>query len=115
VATTTAKVLTLEEKIEVLSAKYGVPVARAKAIIWCESKTKPDAVRKNYRVDSNGESYVWSRDIGYWQLNTYWQGNAMARMGYNIYNPEQNLEAGFVLYSKEGSKPWKWSEWCWKN
>lgn len=105
---------TLQQKIERLSNKYQVSAVLASEIIRCESRFVETATRLNKRVDSEtGAEYVWSKDIGYWQLNTYWQEETMNKMGWDIYAPEDNLEAGFWLLKTSGTKPWNWSKWCW--
>lgn len=86
------------------SRDYGVPEQRARDIIWCESRGKAEA--RNYQA-------VVGVDIGYWQLNSYYWEVPMAERGWDIYNPEHNLEAGFWLYSVQGSDPWNWSAHCW--
>lgn len=78
----------------------------ARRIIKCESNFKADAVNNQAKV---------GQDIGYFQLNSYFWKDTMLDMGWNIYNPLDNLEAGFWLLSKQGSSPWIWSEHCWNK
>lgn len=123
------KELTFDEKFSLLAVKYGVKESSARAIIGCESKWKPDAVGLNWKYKKkldelgnvvlgiNGKpllvkDYVWSKDIGYWQINTFYHQKDMAAKGWDIYDPEDNLEAGFYLFSKQGAKPWAWSAHC---
>lgn len=108
-ATTTVteiKAPTVYEKIHTLSKKYGVPEQVAIDIMRCESKLNPMAV--NHQA-------VVGKDIGYWQLNSYYWEEEMLRLGWDIYNPDDNLEAGFWLYSKQGAQPWSWSAHCHKH
>ncbi len=121
--------MTLDERVSFLAKKYGVNEYSAREIIRCESRWKPDAVGNNWRykklLDANGnivlnaagkptyvKDYIWSRDIGYWQINTYYHKADMAKLGWDIYDPADNLEAGFYLFSKQGAKPWAWSKPC---
>ncbi len=99
---------TLQQEINTLSAKYKVSSSLATRIIYCESHNDPLAVRLNYRG-----GLLWSRDIGYWQINTYWQEADLAKQGFNIHDPLSNLEAGFWLLKHEGTAPWAWSRGCW--
>lgn len=101
----------IPDKLPILAVKYGVDPFLAASIIYCESKGRPDAVWKN--KDKNGE--VWSRDWGYWQINDYYQDATATAQGYDIHDPEQNLEYGFVLMSKQGTRPWSASQSCWKK
>ena len=106
VATTTNE--QLSDEIDGLAKQYGVNATVAQDIIKCESQDKPDALRKNY---TNGS--LTSEDKSYWQINDrYWQV-PLQKMGWDINNPQQNLEAGFYLLSKYGTKLWSWSKPCW--
>ncbi len=79
--------------------------------MWCESHGKPDAVNINY----NKEGKEWSRDVGYMQWNNfYWKEQAL-KDGYDIFDPDQNLEYGFVVMKKQGLEPWKYSKSCWQR
>jgi soluble lytic murein transglycosylase-like protein len=100
----TVKTETLAEKINLLSVKYGVDENLAKRIIYCESGNKPQA--KRYNTND-------TIDYSYWQINNYWWEKELAKKGWDIKIPEQNLEAGFYLLSNYGSKLWNWSKHCW--
>lgn len=84
--------------------EYQVSQALVEAIIFCESRNKADAV---------GTAAVVGIDIGYWQINTYWHEETARAMGYDIYNPEDNLRYGFWLLATEGTKHWNASKHCW--
>ena len=101
------KVLTLDDKLLILSKEYQVSFKIAKAIIWCESRNNPNARYKNLR---NGK--LWSTDVGYWQLNDYYWGDFFLKKGLDIHIPEQNLEAGFILLREKGPQPWYPSNKC---
>ena len=104
---------TLDERISILAEKYGVNETAARRIMKCESGMNPNAVGYNYRWDKElGKKVVWSKDIGYWQMNTYYQKGDMLRKGWDIFNPLDNLEAGFYLFSKQGGQPWSASYYC---
>jgi len=96
--------LTIDQMITHYADKYNVDEKLARDIIYCESRFVPDALNKKAVV---GE------DVGLFQLNSYyWQDN-MALNGWNIYNIEDNIEAGMWLLSISGSDPWLWSKFCW--
>lgn len=98
------KTYTTDEYITLFAEKYAVSEGLARRIIKCESNFDENARNYNAKVGV---------DIGYFQLNSYyWEGH-MRKLGWNIYNPVQNLEAGFWLLSKQGSQPWVWSKHCW--
>ena len=100
------RVKTLQSEIIRLSTKYKVDSKIASKIIFCESSNLPDAKRIN-----DNETI----DYSYWQINNhYWQKD-MLKLGLDITNPEDNLEAGFYLYSQYGNKLWNWSSKCWNK
>jgi soluble lytic murein transglycosylase-like protein len=105
-----SKELNLGETIKELSDTYKVSAKLAEKIIYCESKNDPSAVRKNRTKD--GE--IWSEDIGYFQINSYYWRTKMKSMGWDLDNPRDNLEVGFWILKNYGSVPWNWSKSCWK-
>lgn len=102
VATTTTQE-TLSEEIGGLARQYNVNAELATRIIKCESNNNPEAVRYD----------LHSEDLGYFQLNTKFQGPTLKKEGLNILNPKDNLKYGFELLSREGTTPWNWSKECW--
>lgn len=73
----------------------------------CESGIQPNPKRQVWNKDG-------SLDIGWWQINdARWQ-EKFKKMGLDITDPDQNLEAGFYLYSLYGVAPWKASNNCHK-
>ncbi len=99
----------LYHQIQVLSAKYEVSATTTQAIIWCESRGKSDVINENV---SKITGKVWSTDIGYWQFNDhFWQKQAI-KDGFDINDPDQNLEYGFFILSKQGTTAWKASRQC---
>ena len=90
------------------SMKYGVSETVALSLMNCESEFDPNAENPNF----DEEGVHWSTDYGYWQLNDYHQEETMANMGWDIRNPQDNLEAGFWLLSTAGTTPWGASNPC---
>ena len=101
----------LSKEITRLSAKYNVDENLAIQIIKCESNFNPGAINKN--IDSSGK--VWSVDRSYWQINDYFHTDAMEALGLDIDNQWDNLEYGFIILSKQGTKPWSASKSCWSQ
>lgn len=97
---------TFDSEVKRLSIKYQVNEKIARKIIKCESHNNPTAI---------GLSAVVGRDIGYFQLNTYFHTEEMRKLGWDINVPWDNLEYGFYLMKKEGYKPWYASSKCWSN
>lgn len=75
----------------------------AQKIIWCESQNNPNA----RNVNKNG-----TIDYGLMQVNSV-HIPAMEKLGLDIENPEDNLQYGLLLLSKNGLQPWKSSKSCW--
>jgi len=99
-----ADILTHRQYAKTLANKYEIDWALARRIIQCESSWKADAV--------NHDAVV-GKDVGYWQINTYYHQARALGMGYDISQPTDNLEYGFYLLDAEGTQPWKWSRECW--
>lgn len=86
-----------------------VPTALLADIAWCESKQHqfdPDTGRV-LRGTAN------HKDVGYFQINEYWNGKDAKRLGYNIYTEEGNIGYALYLYKTQGTKPWNSSKSCW--
>jgi len=98
--------LTINQLITLYSEEYKVDEKLARDIIHCESRFKPYAL--NIKA-------VVGEDVGLFQLNSYYWQEQMALNGWDIYNVEDNIEAGMWLLSKSGSDPWIWSEHCWSK
>lgn len=95
---------TLDEWISVYSFQYNVDKELVRDIIRCESGFNSEAINTKA---------VRGQDIGIWQINTYYWEEELLKQGFNIHDPKDNLEAGFYLLSKYGSKLWDWSKHCW--
>ena len=102
---------TFETLLPILAKKYGQSEKLARAIIKCESDNKPSAVGYNRKKDGT----IWSTDIGYWQINNYWNKKTAADRGFNIMKWEDNLEFGFIMLKERGTAPWNSSAYCWKG
>lgn len=100
----------LIHKVAVLADEYHQDPALALRIIKCEGGLRYDAVGKNY---INGE--VWSRDKGPWQINDYYHYKTALSRGFDIHEPNQNLEYGMMMLKEEGTAPWKASQNCWSR
>ena len=96
------------EHLDILSAKYGVSESLSRNIIKCESGGKPYAKNVNYQ-----DGIAWSTDIGYWQINDYFHEESLKKLGFDIHNPSDNLEAGFFLLSTQGANLWSAGSKCW--
>lgn len=98
----------LDAKLVHLSAKYGLEanIGEIKRIIKCESGGDKNAFHRN----KNG-----SVDYSYFQINEMWAKKFLNEYGLNIYIPDQNLEAGFILYALDGNKDWDASRYCWNK
>lgn len=97
---------TFETLTKHLAKKYGQNETLARRIIWCESKNFAHAT---------GTLAVVGKDIGYWQINSYYHERTAARRGFNIYSWDENLEYGFILLKEQGTLPWTASRHCWYN
>lgn len=106
-----ADTMRLQERIRSYAAEYGVDAVTADAIIYCESTYRPAAIHEN-RVGTT--TRVWSRDWGYWQLNDHYQKTDALKAGFDITDPDQNLEYGFIILSEKGTAPWSASRPCWQ-
>lgn len=93
-----------------LSNHYAIDEDLVKRIIGCESGFVKDALNINKR-----DGVAWSEDIGWWQINDYYHKGMMDSMGLDIYDPQDNLEYGFMLLNSKGTKPWQASKFCWNT
>lgn len=88
------------ERMEGYAEQYHVSLGLAKSIVRCESGFNPYAVGP-------------TKDHGYWQFVFRFWGKELAAKGWDIYKPEDNLEAGFWVLSQYGTFPWRNSQKCW--
>ena len=78
-------------------------------IAFCESSNK--------QFDKFGEvlrGKVNPLDVGRYQINLKYHQEESEKMGYDLLTDEGNEAYAIYLFSKEGTKPWRWSEECWK-
>lgn len=94
----------LGTKIKDLSTRYNVDSNLASKIIYCESRFEPQALNTNTNL---------TKDHSYWQINNYYWKDDMLKRGLDITNPDDNLEAGFIILSEKGTQPWSASKKCW--
>lgn len=92
------------EKTIALSEEYGQSYIVALSIMNCESRL---SFIHNTTLNRNGTT-----DYGYWQINEIHRGEAL-NQGFDITDPDQNLEYGMRLLQKQGVKPWNASKTCW--
>lgn len=99
--------LDLDSQIAVYAIEYSVNESLARRIMSCESGLKSSALNVNYR-----DGIAWSKDHGYWQINDFHWETYMNERGWDIYNPDHNLEAGFWMLQTYGKEPWSASAKC---
>lgn len=118
--TTTVEVTSFDTEISRLSTKYKLDETLARKIIECESKIYGNAENKNYRPEWNEDLGTttmthWSSDWGFWQINDYWHEKSAEKIGLDIYDWKDNLKYGAILLSRDGTRHWNASKWCWKD
>lgn len=96
---------TVIHEVVLLAEKYNQDPFTALAVIKCESKFSPWASHLNI----NG-----TRDYSYFQVNSTHRKEAL-EYGLDITDPQDNLEYGMMLLTREGLTPWKSSRPCWEN
>lgn len=56
---------------------------------------------------------VNNKDIGAFQINTYYHLETAKKLGLDIYSLEGNLAYARYLYNNQGTSPWVHSKHCW--
>lgn len=87
-------------------------------VAWCESNQNQEKKGYNYRykiVDGQKVKYLWSTDIGYWQINDYYHEENAKKLGMDIYTYKGNRDYALLLYNKNGLKDWGASSACWSD
>lgn len=97
------EITNLHKKVVRLAAIYDVDPVIAWDIIMCESEGSSTATHINSST---------SIDVSYWQLNVKSHIEYAKKSGYDIYDPEDNLIFGFLLFKSDGVKPWVASARC---
>ena len=54
-------------------------------------------------------------DIGYFQINSHYNGADAAARGFDIYTEKGNIGYALYLYHTQGTRPWLASVNCWGN
>ena len=96
----------------VLADEYEQDPNLALAILNCESGLDNTAVNSNVS-STTGE--VTSHDYGFWQINDFYHETDAKEKGFDIRNPEQNLEYGFILMKESYTQSWKATSGCWEK
>ncbi len=76
----------------------------------CESEFRQ--FNKNGSVLRGTEN---SSDVGVMQINEKYHLQVAQRLGIDIYTLEGNMEYARFLYNSEGTRPWKYSSFCWNK
>jgi hypothetical protein len=92
-------------------------------IAWCESRNNQSAIGYNYRTrtitledgSTTTEKYVWSKDIGTFQINDFYHLETARKMGFDIYTVEGNTQYALFLYNSNGTRDWNPSKPCWSD
>lgn len=111
---TTSEVVAETEKIEIEPVIPQVMLD----IAWCESNNNQDKKGYNYRykiVDGQKVRYLWSTDIGYWQINDFYHLEDAKKLGLDLYTYEGNRDFALLLYNKNGTRDWNASKSCWSD
>lgn len=77
-------------------------------ISFCESG--------NHQFNPDGSvlrGKVNAQDVGKYQINEFYHGEAAKKLGYDLYTLEGNTAFALHLYRTQGSTPWNWSKPCW--
>lgn len=92
-------------------------------ISWCESRDDQAKRGYNYRyrnvTQEDGtitkERYLWSTDIGRWQINDYYHLERAKKLGLDLYTEKDNLAYAILLYNENGTQDWNPSRECWRD
>jgi len=95
--------ISINDEIAHYASKYSVNPVIASKIIGCESGFDPHATN----INKNG-----TKDYSWWQINDIHKHEALEH-GFDITNPEDNLEYGFIMYHTYGNRIWNASRHCW--
>lgn len=92
-------------------------------ISWCESRDDQSKRGYNYRYRNvtaedgtvTKEKYLWSTDIGRWQINDYYHLERAKSLGLDLYTEKDNLAYAILLYNENGTQDWNPSRECWRD
>lgn len=105
------KILTPEEMIKREVGKTKLDAALVVAIARCES----GLTQMDPKTGEVLHGIVNKKDIGLFQINTYWHQKEAERLKMNIFDIEGNIKYAVHLLESEGTVPWKASENCWRS
>ncbi len=54
-------------------------------------------------------------DVGVMQINEKYHAGKAAKLGYDLYSLDGNMEYAMYLYETQGTKPWVHSSTCWNT
>lgn len=97
---------TLKEYIAFEAKQHGIDPKTALAVSYCESR---------YYENATGTQAAVGKDIGMFQINTYYHESKAQKMDLNIYEPRDNIEYAMWLMERQGLQPWSASKSCWIN
>lgn len=75
-------------------------------IAYCESEYKTNAINP---IPDKGN------DTGLFQINSYYHGDRVKKLGLNLLNPIHNMKYALILYKEQGTSPWNSSKKCWSK
>lgn len=92
-------------------------------IAWAESHDDQKKVGNNYRykkvTNEDGTitkvKYLWSQDIGRFQINDFYNKESCKKAGFDIYTVEGNTGCALKMYNEQGTTPWNASKYCWSD
>jgi hypothetical protein len=87
--------------------KAGIDVETALAIAKCESGHK----HYDERTGEVLRGKVNPDDTGIFQINSYWHKAEARRLGYDIYDKEDNIDYAMFVMKNQGFSPWN----CYKG
>ena len=91
------------EEIQALEGNFRA----MKAIAHCESSDR------HYNEDGTVlTGLIDPRDIGRYQINSYYHQETAENMGLDIFDEEDNEEYAVWLFEREGFQPWSASKLC---
>lgn len=82
----------------------GMDGNRVLKIAMCES---------NFDSAAIGERAVVGKDLGLFQINSYFHGDRADELGLDLMDAYDNTKFAVMLMRSEGLKPWKASQHCW--
>ena len=85
---------------------YEVDVPLVFSIISCES---------NWQADATNTNVGGSIDYGLFQINNQYQATTAKEFKLNPKNVKDNIQLGFIILKREGTRPWKSSYKCMEN